>query len=93
MTAINFNVFSKSNVKCPNKGYYQVFSMNNTMEGELLVSGYTRNTLKMDLPQSLIRIIATYYWNEYIHLVNIYNGDHSRISVHDTGARKKFFPI
>ena len=82
--------FIKSNVKCPGKGGYRAFTINNKSKNELSVHGFVRDTWKLSEisdhlypPQYLIMIINKYYWNEWVHVIEIYTGKHFKIDTLD----------
>ena len=71
--------FKKSNVKCPKQDEYKAFTVNNKKRDEIITFGFIRDqwrqcSLNIQLlpPNYLIRLINSYYLNEWIHLFTNY---------------------
>ena len=83
-------IFTKSSVKCPEKGRYRAFAINDRKKDEIITSGYVTDTWRkydmddhMFLSQDVIWIIHKYYLNEWIHLFRDREGGHWKINVFD----------
>ena len=81
---------TKSKVKCPRTGEHFAFKVNQTRSDEFLVHGFVRDTWRLSAidehlypPQYLIKMIDKYYFNEWVHLISKYHGEHSKMSVFD----------
>lgn len=82
--------FKESNIKCPKQGHHQAFAINDRKKDNLITFGFVRMCWReCDIdhhlfpPQYLIKIICRYYWNEWIHLFKMYQGNHYKIDVFD----------
>ena len=80
--------FHRSNIKYPMRGYLKAFTINDKENDEMMVFGYMRNEWKLsDLaghlfpPRYLIKMIQTYFLNEYVHLTHLPTGLHWKCDV------------
>ena len=85
--------FRKSKVVCPDEDKYHgaAISICDRDNDKCITFGFVRDCwrkLGMDNnhrfpPEYLIRIMLQYYWNEYIHLFYLFDGDHWKMDVFD----------
>ena len=81
--SVGDKTFHRSNIKCPMKGSSKAFTINDKKNDEMTVFGFVRNEWKLsDIcdhlfpPRYLIKMIHTYFLNEYVHLINLYSRSH-----------------
>ena len=77
---IKLDTLKQSVMKCPSRGYHGAINMCSTRLDELLVFGYVRDKFKRNVPHSLIKLMAKWMSNEYIHLVGVNHG-HWRVNI------------
>ena len=82
--------FKKCRIKCPKKAQYHAFTMNDTKLSNLSVFGFVTYEWKnckipdhLFPPRYLINIMVRYYGCEYVHLLNMHDGEHWEIDVFD----------
>ena len=83
-------VFTKSEIKCPDKDEYDAVSICDRNKDKCLTFGFLRDCWSrcgindhLFPPEYLVGIMLKYYWNEYIHLIAFNHGRHWIINVLD----------
>ena len=87
--SVGDKTFHRSNIICAMTGPSETFTINDKKNDEMTVFGYVRNEWKLsDIsdqlfpPRYLIKMIQTYFLNEYVHLIDIFSG-HWKCDVFD----------
>ena len=88
--SIRDKTFRESKIKCPERGCYGAFTINDKVRDSLVTFGWIRRKWRacginshLFPPEYLIRIMCGYYLNERVHLLNTHTGDHYKINVFD----------
>ncbi len=81
-------LFTLSNIICADKGKTAAINMNNIEQEELICFGFIRKIFKQHTFKNLsfpyfylIKIIVSYYNNEWIYLMNTSTGNHWKIAL------------
>ena len=81
--SVQNQTFQKSKIKCPDKAEFQAFTINDKVKDDITTFGFIRSRwIQCGMnnysfpPQYLIRIICSYYCNEWIHLFAKNDGGH-----------------
>eukprot|EP01084_Bolivina_argentea_P300847 518858_1 len=89
---IETNKIKKSSIKCPVKGLCHVVKTYGRTDGELLTFAFVNscwktkqfeNLIRNPLPTHLIKLIANWLYDEFVHLIGFGSGQHWRISLND----------
>ncbi len=79
-----------SKIKCPSKGTFECVAVNDNIKDEKLVFGYVRNEWQICNiydhyfpPNYLIKLIHSFYLNEFVHLMDERTKQHYKISTLD----------
>ena len=76
-------IFRKSTIDCPENGrkHYQAINMNDSNVDNLLTFGYVEFCNMLYPPFYLIKMIGSYYSNEWIYLIEQRTGHHWKIKL------------
>ncbi len=82
--------FKRSNLKCPRKGEFEAITVCDKVKDEVITTGFVRGQWRLCgigdhlfPPQYLIKLMNSYYLNEFIHLFGCWSGEHWKINVFD----------
>ena len=89
--SVRDQLFTESRMKCPEKGLYDAVSICDRDRDKCITFGFVRDCWSkcginnhLFPPEYLIRIMLKYYWNEFVHLIDLnYDGYHWRRDVFD----------
>ncbi len=84
--SLKHKTIRQSKMKCPSKSVFEAITVNNNIKDEKLTFGYIRKEWKICninnyfLPYYLLKLIHSYYLNEYVYLLDKRTKKHCKIS-------------
>ena len=88
--SIDTQSFRTSMMTCPHRSTFRALSLTNRNQDKIITFGFVRQSWNscnisdtLFPPKYLINIIINYYWNEWIHLFDCFEGSHWTINVYN----------